>query len=97
MERIVDQRINVTSTDRSANHKNGEEKTAFKKIAISNNFVTENPLCEKVLFLKQNCVKVSSRSEKIRVNNILGVSFFLNIRAISYIRVKILGFQEYRQ
>lgn len=39
LERTVDQMINVNTTDKSPNHKNGEEKTPFKKIAISNNFV----------------------------------------------------------
>lgn len=40
LERTVDQMINVNATDKSPNHKNGEEETPFKKIAISGNLLT---------------------------------------------------------
>jgi hypothetical protein len=37
LERIVDQMINVNATDKSPTHKNGEEKTPFKKTTLSSN------------------------------------------------------------
>jgi hypothetical protein len=85
LERIVDQIMNVSSTERSPHQRKGEKKTILRKIKTSKRLFTVKPLSKKVLFLKNKCVMVSSISEKIRRDNILRVIFLRNI--IPFIRL----------
>ncbi len=60
-------------------HKKGEAATVLIKLNTSAGVVTLKPVTGRVLFLKQNCMKVSRISDRIRNSNIFNVSLFLNI------------------
>jgi len=79
LERIVDQIMNVNNTENNPAQRNGDKNAACKKTKTSAKLLISGPLPIKALFLKQNCVKVSRMSEKIRNNSIFRVNLFLVI------------------
>jgi hypothetical protein len=78
-ERIVDQMTKTENTVKRPSHKNGEEITLDKKMAVPEKSARLNVPAIRALFLKQKWMNVSRISEKISNSSIIKVTFFLAI------------------
>ena len=86
LESIAYQIVNVNTTEIIPSQRKGEENAPLKKTNISENVTISNQLSGRVLFLKQNWVRVSRISVKRRNRIILGVSVFFNTSIVFIIR-----------
>jgi hypothetical protein len=83
LERIVDQITKVRNTTKKATQRYGENDTALRNIINPEKLDIPSVPALSALFLKQKFVNVSRKSENIRKDNIVIVSFFFNVSPYS--------------